>query len=241
MTARLVALRAESSLLGSDDVLTALVQLAGHMLTACTAAHRSLLAVVTSAASGGAATASAEAASTVDAAPCDVIDLTADDYEEEMSSQHAAAAQAATDRQGFSHPHLVQCKAEPLLAAALPEQDMPCQQGGQSPADPPLQAALPEHGMPQDKGGVPEQAEALPQQAMLSSSGLPDQALRPESARGDHPSQAAAAGTDRQLDEEQQVDEGVLGEWCMLCAYGMDLAAAVSCLLNQVDSWLGTA
>lgn len=221
---------AESSLLGSDDVLTAVVQLASHMLTACTAAHRSLLVVVTSAASGGAATASAEAASTVDAAPCDVIDLTADDDEEEMSSQHAAAAQAAPDRQGFSHPHLVQCKAEPLLAAALPEQDMPCQQGGQSPADPPLQAALPEHGMPQDKGSVPEQAEALPQQAMLSSSGLPD-----------HPSQAAAAGTDRQLDEEQQVDEGVLGEWCMLCAYGMDLAAAVSCLLNQVDSWPGTA
>ena len=33
--------------------------------------------------------------------------------------------------------------------------------------------------------------------------------------------------------------EGVMGDLCMTCAYGMDLAALVGCLLSQVDMWPG--
>lgn len=147
------------------------------------------------------------------ATPCDIIDLTADDDEPELSSLHsAAAAQAATHRQDGTQTHLVQCKAEPHTQAALPDQDL----------------------LHQNKG-FSKQSEDSAQLA-----GLPDQARLPEPAHGD-PSHAAAADASKQPEEEAQLEEGVMEDLCMLCAYGMDLAAVASCLLNQVDNWPGTA
>ena len=67
----------------------------------------------------------------VDSASCDIIDLTADDEEVRLSSRHATETEPAS-RQGFSQPHPVQCKADSGQPAALPDQDMPHQQGSLS-------------------------------------------------------------------------------------------------------------
>ncbi|KAL3145734.1 hypothetical protein ABBQ32_003263 [Trebouxia sp. C0010 RCD-2024] len=214
----------ERSPLGSDDVLTAVVQLASHMLTACTAAHMSLSAMVTPAAPvrAGSASAKAAAPSAVKATPCDVIDLTADQHDDdelELSSlDSAAAAQATTDSQDFSQCLLRQCKAERHTQAELPDQDMLHQNEGFS-----------------------KQAEDLAQLAELPLTGLPDQARLPEPAHEDCSSHAAAADSSKQPEAEAQLEEGVMEDLCMLCAYGMDVAAVVSCLLNQVDIWPGIA
>lgn len=218
-------LLAESSLLGRDDVLEGLVQLAGHMLTACTAAHRSLSAWVASAASATAANATAQAALVVDSTPCDVIDLTADDDDDDdkpgASNQHAADTEAA-GRQGLSHhPPVVQCKTESSQQGTLPEQDTQNQQGMLS----------------QQAESWAQQAGKLPQ----PTSGLPNQAVMPEPVRAGSASQAEAASTSGEGLAPLPLGEGMMEDLCMLCAYGMDLAALLGCLLNQVDTWSGTA
>lgn len=214
-------LLAESSLFGRDRVLTGVVQLAVHMLTACTAAHRSLSACVISAASGTAA----QAAPVVDSAPHDVIDLTVDDNEVlGWSNQRAADTEAASCCE-LSQPAPVQFK----IASSQ-------------------QAALPEQGMPHQQGMAPRQAETSAQQAgmlLQPIPRLPSQAVGSEPVRTDGVSQAEAPSTDRQgMDEGQSplpLTGCALEDLCMLCAYGMDLAALVSCLLSQIDIGSGTA
>lgn len=213
-------LLAESSLFGRDRVLTAVVQLAVHMLTACTAAHRFLSACVISAASATAA----QAAPVVYSAPHDVIDLTVDDDEVSgWSNQRAADTEVASCRE-LSQPAPVQCKLKSSQQAALPEQ-----------------------GMPHQQGMAPRQAETSAHQAGMLLQPIPrvpNQAVGSEPVRANSVSQAEAASTDR-----QGMDEGrtplpltacALEDLCMLCAYGMDLAALVSCLLSQIDTGSGT-
>ena len=209
----------------------------------------------------------------VDSASCDIIDLTADDEEVRLGSRHAAETEPAS-RQGFGQPHPVQCKADSGQPAALPEQDMPHQQGSLS-----------------------GQAETSAQQAgvrLQHAPTLPDQATLPEPARAGNASQAEASSTSRhgggqgelplplgegfmQADGGQPplplrdktfevewgeaalpltenfvgvdggqpplpplpLGEGVMRDLCMVCAYGMDLAALVDYLMNQVDMWPG--
>ena len=244
------ALLAESSLLGRDEVLVGIVQLAAHMLTACTAAHWSLSAWVTLASSATAANATAKAALDIDSAQhCDVIDLTIDDVDDDdaeigLTSQHAPDTEAA-GRQGVGQPPPVQCKTEPSQQKTLPEQDTQKQQSMLS-----------------------KQAGML----LQPTSGLPHQAVVPEPVRAGSARQVEAASTGRPglgegppplppgegaKDERQTLlslgegamgeghtplplQEGIMEDLCMLCAYGMDLAAVVGCLLNQVDTWPGT-
>ena len=245
-------LLAEISLLQRDDVLIGVVQLAGHMLTACTAAHRSLSAWVTAAASATADTATAQAASVADSAPCDVIDLTADDDESGSSQQHAADTEAAI-RQELSQPPSAQCKTEPNQQAALPEQDV---------QDPQVVLSKQDDNIAQQAGILLQPTSALPNQAVV-----------PEPLRAGNASQAEAASTSRKgvgegrpplprgegaLGEGQAclppgegamgegqgplaLGEGIMEDLCMLCAYGMDMAALLGCLFNQVDTWSGTA
>ena len=213
----LCGLFAESSLLGRDHVLTGVIQLAGHMLTACTAAHRSLSAWVMSAASATATNATTQAASVADSPSCDVIDLTADDDGLGSSNRGAADTEAAS-RHELSQPPSGQCKVESSHQAAVPEEDMPHQQGM-----------------------VPGQPQAPAQQAgilLQPTLGLPDQA---ESIRAGSVSQAEAASTMHEGPRPLPVGEGAIKDLCMLCAYGMDLAALVSCLLSQVETWSGNA
>lgn len=211
------SLPADSSIVGRFDVLIGIIQLAGQLLTACTAAHRSLTAWVPSAAAAAAANVTAQAA-------CSVIDLTADDKDDEagVSIQHAAGTEAA-GMQGSKHAPSVQCKLEPMQQRALPEQDM-------------------------RHGALPAQADTLAQQAgmlLQPEPGLLNQAVLSEPARAGNVSGAEGTSTSRQGWDEGQAPlslrEGVMEDLCMLSAYGMDLAALVDCLLNQGDTLSGTA
>ena len=213
------SLPADSSILGRGDVLTGIIQLAGQLLTACTAAHRSLTAWVTSAA------ASAKAASMTAQAACGVIDLTADDGDGDdeagVSIQHAADTDAA-GMQGSHQPPSVQCKPEPTQHATLPEQDM-------------------------RHCSLPPQADTLAQQAgvlLHPEPGLLNQAVSSEPIRAGSGSGAEGTNSSRQgVDEGRaplSLGEGVMEDLCMLSAYGMDLAALVDCLLNQSDTLSGT-
>ena len=214
------SLPADSSILGRGDVLTGIIQLARQLLTACTAAHRSLTAWVTSAA------ASAEAVTVTGQAACGVIDLTADDGdgvdEAGVSIQHAADSDAA-GMQGRCHPPSVQCKPEPTQHGTLPEQDM-------------RHRSLPPHvDTPAQQAGMLLQPEP----------GLLNKAVLSEPARAGNVNGAEGTSTSRQGGGEGQaplsLGEGVMDDLCMLSAYGMDLAALVDCLLNQSDTMSGTA
>ena len=67
--------------------------------------------------------------------------------------------------------------------------------------DPQTQAALPEQDMPHQQGGVSTQAGAPAQQARLGVSGVPDQALLLEPTQQDQPCGAPASGTNRESEE----------------------------------------
>lgn len=206
---------AENSILGRGDVLTGVIQLAGQLLTACTAAHRSLTAWVTSAAP-------AKPASVTTQTVCGVIDLTADDDDNEVGVGIQPAADTdSAGMQGSNHPPVVQCKLEPTQRGALPEQDTP---GGT---------------LSRQAGTLAQQAGVLlqPEPGLLSQAGL-SEPLRAGSVSG-----AEGTSTSRQGEGQAplSLEEGVMEDLCMLCAYGMDLAALVDCLLNQTDTLSGTA
>ena len=90
--------------------------------------------------------------------------------------------------------------------------------------------ASPSVQSPKQALSQPPQVTQLPHQATASqqpSHQLPNSGPNPQQPSEPLPNQALEVGSD-------------VEDLCMLCAYGMDLAAAFGCLLDQLQDWPGT-
>ena len=202
---------AESSLRSSDAVLSGVVQLASRMLRVCAAAQLFLIAWLGRA---QATDATAQAASTDDSATCDIIDLTADDENDVNGHMPTADETGPAEQHSLSQHSQVQCKAEPSQQAVLPEHD---------------------RTHPPDSLPSPATASALqPELRCQTPDNIPDGALHTDSMLGE--SAAASTSSEAQAD----LSDSFMADMCMVCAYGMDLAAVASCLLDQVEVWPGS-
>ena len=256
---------AESHILYSSDVLSSLLQLASLILQVCSSAQRSLQAwfdanqpqhpIPNAAVAPGILHGSATAAQTlpqlqqqhlgnvksalVDSNLAEVIDLTADTDNSHDSDgaaadppQHAAHTQMHCIVEGANALLDSLQKAE-ALQGQLPEQVA----GPRSPEQAagvqlPIQATAPQQLSQHLPKLVPKQeatgATLLDQEALCKADSrpLPTQASLSHQSPRQLPKQAVEMGS-------EAVDE------CMLCAYGMDLAAVLGCLLEQIQDWPG--
>ena len=86
----------------------------------------------------------------------------------------------------------------------------------------PVQATLYDEGMRDT--AVAGTCDRMPDQATLLDEGMRD----------------TEAGTSNRVPDQAMLDDEEVEDLCMLCAYGMDLAAVISCMLQQVEKWPGT-
>lgn len=254
---------AESHVLYSRDVLSSLLQLALLILQVCSSAQRSLQAwsdanqphhlSATGAVTDdmhGAATAAQmlqqqqqqqQQPGNVEAPPEDsisaeVIDLTADSDNSQKSDEAAAGL---SQHAAHTQLHGIVEGANALLKSLEKAEG--------------LQGQLPKEvagsSLPPQAAGVqlPSQATELQQ----LSEHLPDLVPKQEAGDATLPNQDASCEADsrtltNQASTSQQspVTEAVkmgsdADEQCMLCAYGMDLAAVLGCLLEHTQDWPG--
>ena len=87
----------------------------------------------------------------------------------------------------------------------------------------------------------------LPEQATLYDEGMRDTAVAgtcdtvPDQATLlDEGMRDTEAGTSNRVPDQATLGDKEVEDLCMLCAYGMDLAAVISCMLQQVEKWPGT-
>lgn len=112
----------------------------------------------------------------------------------------------------------------PKPGLQLPDQALTMQQAEQQLPD---QAPPPEQLQQQAQEQLPDQDAASQHLQQQAQEQLLDQDAPPQQE----------VMTDDLVDEEVVTDD--LEDLCMLCAYGMDLAAALGCLLEQVQDWAG--
>ena len=253
---------AESHVLYSRDVLSSLLQLALLILKVCSSAQRSLQAWLDAnqphhVSATGAVTDDMHGAATAaqmlqqqqqpgnvgappeDSISAEVIDLTADSDNSQKSdeaaaglSQHAAHTQLHGTVEG-AHALLKSLEKAEGLQGQLPKEvagsSVPAQAAGvqlpiQATALQQLSEHLPDLLPKQEAGDA-----TLPNQdasCEADSRTLPNQASTSQQSPQQLPTEAVKMGSDA---EEQ----------CMLCAYGMDLAAVLGCLLEHMQDWPG--
>ena len=256
---------AESHVLYSRDVLSSLLQLALLILKVCSSAQRSLQAWLDAnqphrlSATGAVTDDMHEAATAaqtlqqqqqqpgnVEAPPEDsisaeVIDLTADSDNSQKSdeaaarlSQHAAHTQLHGIVEGANALLKSLEKAEGLqgqLPKEVAGSNLPPQAAG---VKLPIQATA-----------LQQLSEHLPELVPKQEAGdanLPNQDASCEADSRTLPNQASGI-TSQQSPQQLPTEAVKMGsdaeEQCMLCAYGMDLAAVLGCLLEHMQDWPG--